>query len=227
MEYLPVNMRLREREHRLSVDFFRPSLSMISLFFLSPYPSSSPTVPTILLQSFEEKSQEEVPVSTGDNEYRSEGNPMNEMAHSFRGEEFAVHNVQNTPVARSKLHSRQSSMWPSSMSNGLSLSWSSWFERDDCSSSTPYSSSSSFLPFCGNQSIGSERGISRDSPRYSDPITHKMTSDSGVEGPRSSSSQGQGADDNALRTISGLLWGAVASHVEKLSDTDMQLAGLI
>ena len=90
MEYLPVNMRLREREHRLSVDFFRPSLSMISLFFLSPYPSSSPTVPTILLQSFEEKSQEEVPVSTGDNEYRSEGNPMNEMAHSFRGEEFAV-----------------------------------------------------------------------------------------------------------------------------------------
>jgi hypothetical protein len=193
--------------------------------------SPCPTITTHLLQSFEEKSQEEVPVSRGDNEYSSEGNAMNEMSHSFRGEEFAAHKVQNTPVARSKLSSRQSSMWPSSMSNGLSLSLSSWFERDSCSPSTSYPSSSSFFPYCGSQSIVSDSNISRDSPRYSDPTTQKMASDSGMEGPRSSSSQGQGqgqgADDNALRTISSILWGAVASHVEKMSDTDMQLAGLI
>jgi hypothetical protein len=179
---------------------------------------------TALLQSFEEKSQL-VPVNLGDNDFSSEGNAMNEMAYSFNEDEFSSHKAPNTPVGRSKLYSRQSSVWPSSLSNGLSLSFSSWFERDGRSSSA--SSSSSFLPYCGNQSISSESHISRDNPRYSDPTTHKMNSNSGMDGPSSTSSQGDGPEDTALRTISSILWGAVARHVEKLSDTDMQLAGLI
>ena len=144
---------------------------------------------TALLQSFEEKCQL-VPVNLGDNDFSSEGNAMNEMAYSFNEDEFSAHKAPNTPVGRSKLYSRQSSMWPSSLSNGLSLSFSSWFERDGCSSSA--SSSSSFLPYCGNQSISSETNISRDNPRYSDPITHKMNSNSGMDGPSPLARRGMG-----------------------------------
>lgn len=163
-------------------------------------------------------------VAERDNDFKSESNTPSEMAHSFRDEEFAVHKVQNTPVGRSKLYSRQSSMWSSSISSGLSLS--AWFGGDNCSPSS--SSTSSFLPSCGTQSSASDVAISRENLRYSDPTTHKMNSNSRVaydaDTPRW---QREREDDTALGTISSILWGAVARHVEKLSDTDMQLAGLI
>lgn len=191
-------------------------------------------------QSFEDNSQE-VSTNVGDKESSSEGSAVNEMARGFRDEEFTMHKVQDTPIARSKELNAHRSVWSSSASNGLASSLSTWFGSENCAAISP--SSSSFLPYCGSQLTSSDTNISRDRPRYSDPTTRKMNSNNnssssrssgssssssiGVDGPCSSNEQREGRDGTALRTISSILWDAVARHVEKLSDTDMQLAGLV
>ena len=167
------------------------------------------------IQSFEDKSDVQIDLR---DDFSNNSSSVDDTSRGFRDERFAVHKVRNTPVAQSKSHSRHSSVWSSSISTGLSA----LFGRENCSPS------SSFLPHCGGQLMASDGDIRRDNPRYSDPTTHKMN---GINGPESGAwqrgSRRERAEDSSLGTISSMLWGAVARHVEKLSDTDMQLAGLI
>lgn len=156
-------------------------------------------------------------------EIKSEGHSPKEMTHSFRDEEFALHKVQNTPVARSVQHSNT---WSSFTSNGLSSSLSAWFGGENSSPSS--SSTSSFLPYCGSQSSAGDFDISRENPRYSDPTTRKINSTSNSSAVHDAvpfTRQREGVGNTAPGTQ--YIWGAIARHVEMFSDTDMQLAGLI
>ena len=155
------------------------------------------------------------------NDHKKEEKIPNEMIHSFRDEELTAHAVQNTPLAQSVPYSKPSGPWTSSISTGLS----EWFSRDN------QYPSSSFLPYCRGQLGCSSRiaNASRENLRYSDPTIHKINSNSGVvygeeESPAIGTGNGTETGPGSIRSI---LWGVVARHIEELSDTDVQLAGLI